>query len=640
MGKQFGSRVPGLLPTLTLAAALMPVAGHPVERSEVPERLRWDLRDLYADEAAWLADKSALAAELPKVAAWRGRLGESAQVFAQAIAQQEAATQRANRLYAYALQLYDQDARVARSMQMKQEAQQALTDLQTATSYMRPEILALGRTTIDRYLAAEPALAPYRMYLDDILRAAPHTLSESEERILAGAATLAESGETVRSVFTSAELPYPEITLASGEKVKLDAAGYTRYRASPDKAERDAVFKAFGTRYGEFGRTLAATLNAEIQAHDFFRRERKFGSSLEAALFDFNIPTRVYTQLLADVHANLPTLHRYLRLRQKIMGLDQLGYEDLYAPIVSAVELRYTPEQAQALTLEAFAPLGKEYVDVLRRGYAERWLDVLPNEGKTQGAYSNTVYGVHPYQLLNFNGGYEDVSTLAHESGHSMHSYLSSKHQPYATWSYSTFVAEVASTLNESLLFRHMLAGAKNDATRLFLLSSYLDVLRTTLFRQTLFAEFELWMHETVERGEPLTGESLSKKYLELVRRYYGHDQGVTRVDDIIAAEWAYIPHFYLNFYVYQYATSMIGGMSLSEGIIGEQARRAGTATRNRDAYLELLSAGSSKYPIELLKDAGVDMTTSQPFEAAMREMNRIMDEMERIYARGGSTGG
>jgi oligoendopeptidase F len=314
------------------------------------------------------------------------------------------------------------------------------------------------------------------------------------------------------------------------------------------------------------------------------------------------------------------------------MGLDRLGYEDLYAPIVADVKLQYTPEQAQALTLEAFAPLGKGYVEVLRRAYDERWMDLLPNEGKSPGAYSNTVYGVHPFQLLNFNGGYADVSTLAHESGHSMHSYLASKHQPYATAGYSTFVAEVASTLNESLLFRHMLARAQDDATRLFLLSSYLDVMRTTLFRQTLFAEFEMRIHEAVERGEPLTGETLSKMYLELVRTYYGHDQGVVTVDASIGAEWAYIPHFYRNFYVYQYATSLIGGMSLSEGIIGDQARQDGTAERNRDAYLRLLSSGSSKYPIDLLKDAGVEMTSSQPFEAAMREMNRIMDEMEKIY--------
>jgi oligoendopeptidase F len=335
------------------------------------------------------------------------------------------------------------------------------------------------------------------------------------------------------------------------------------------------------------------------------------------------------------VHANLPTLHRYLKLRQKIMGLPQLGYEDLYAPIVQKVDLQYTPEQGMQLTLDAFAPLGAEYVEILRKGYGDRWVDFMPNTGKSPGAYSNTVYGVHPYQLLNYNGAWDDVSTLAHESGHSMHSYLSSAQQPYATASYSTFVAEVASTLNENLLLHHVLDQTNDDRTRLFLLSSYLDSMRTTLFRQTLFAEFELKIHESVERGEPLTGESLNKLYLELLRKYYGHDAGVVHVDELYAAEWAFIPHFYSNFYVYQYATSMIGGMSLADGIIGKPAVASGKAQQNRDAYLRLMAAGSSKYPIDLLKDAGVDMTTSEPFNAAIREMNAIMDEMEKIYARG-----
>jgi oligoendopeptidase F len=259
----------------------------------------------------------------------------------------------------------------------------------------------------------------------------------------------------------------------------------------------------------------------------------------------------------------------------------------------------------------------------------------MPNTGKSPGAYSNTVYGVHPYQLLNFNGAWEDVSTLAHESGHSMHSFMSSAQQPYATASYSTFVAEVASTLNENLLLHHVLDQTRDDRTRLFLLSSYLDSMRTTLFRQTLFAEFELRIHELVERGEPLTADSLNKLYLELLRRYYGHDAGVVNVDELYGAEWAFIPHFYRNFYVYQYATSMIGGMSLADGMIGKDAVKSGKAQRNRDAYLRLLAAGSSKYPIDLLKDAGVDMTTSEPFNAAIREMNAIMDEMEKIYARG-----
>jgi oligoendopeptidase F len=517
---------------------------------------------------------------------------------------------------------------------MQQQATQVYSELQTATAFMRPELLAVGRPTIERFLAEEPRLGQYRMFLDDILRAAPHTLSQAEEKIVARAGLLAQAPGSVHSVFTNADLPYPEITLSTGEKVRLDASAYNRYRASPVKADRDAVFAAFWGRYGEFTRTLATTLNAHVESHVFQKDVRNFGSSLEAALFDYNIPVPVYTRLIEDVHANLPTLHRYLRLRQKIMGLDSLGYEDLYAPIVEKVDLRYTPEEAMALTLDAFKPLGPEYVEVLRKGFASRWVDFMPSTGKRTGAYSTSVYDAQPFQLLNYNGAWDDVSTLAHESGHSMHSYLAAKNQPYATADYSIFVAEVASTLNENLLFHHVLDRTKDDRARLFLLSSYLDTMRTTLFRQTLFAEFELRMHELVERGEPLTGDSLSTLYLELLRKYYGHDQGVVKVADAYGAEWAYIPHFYSNFYVYQYATSLIGGMSLAENIIGKDAVKSRRAAKGREAYLQMLKAGSSKYPVDLLKDAGVDMTTSQPFEAAMREMNRIMDEIELIYAR------
>lgn len=625
-------RFPALL--AAVAAMLFSTGTPAAERSEVPDKYKWDLASLYADEAAWVAAKQELTGEIAGLGRWQGKLGESAATLLGAMGDWEAASRKAERFYSYAFQLYDQDTRVGRSLQMQQEASQVYTELQTAVAYMRPEILAVGREKIDGFLAAEPRLAQYRMFFDDILRAAPHTLSPAEEKIVARAGALAQTGGTVHSVFTSGELPFPEVTLSTGEKLRLDAAAYSKHRASPVKADRDAVFAAFWGRYGEFAGTLATTLNAHVQSHVFNKDVRGFGSSVEAALFDFNIPQAVYTRLIDDVHANLPTLHRYLKLRQKIMGLPALGYEDLYAPIVDRVDLRYTPEEGMALTLEAFAPLGPQYVEALRKGYASRWVDFLPNTGKSPGAYSNTVYGVHPYQLLNYNGAWDDVSTLAHESGHSMHSFLASAHQPYATANYSTFVAEVASTLNENLLFHHVLDRTKDERTRLFLLSSYLDTMRTTLFRQTLFAEFELRMHEAVERGEPLTGESLSKLYLGLVRKYYGHDEGVVKVADAYGAEWAYIPHFYRNFYVYQYATSLIGGMSLAEGFIGKGAANPKQAARNRDAYLRMLSAGSSKYPIELLKDAGVDMTTSQPFEAAMREMNRIMDEMERIYAR------
>jgi oligoendopeptidase F len=627
-----GGRFAGVLAAVLVALA--PLGARATERADIPERYKWDLSALYAGEQQWVAAKKKINEDIPQLARWQGRLGESPATLLAAMKDWEATMLAVERLYSYAAQLSSQDTRVGRHQQMEQEAAQVYTDLQSATAYMRPEILALGRPAVEGLLRSEPALAPYRMFFDDILRAAPHTLSAAEEQIVARAGIMAQGPGAVHSIFTNAELPFPEVTLSTGEKVRLDAAAYTKYRGSPVQADRELVFKAFWTRYGEFTRTLATSLNAHVQSHVFYKDTRKFDSSLAAALFDYNIPTSVYTQLIADVHANLPTLHRYLRLRQKIMGLDQLGYEDLYAPIVDEVELEYTPEQGMQLTLEAFEPLGKDYVETLRKGYADRWVDFLPNEGKSAGAYSTMVYGVHPYQLMNFNGTWEEVSTLAHESGHSMHSYLAGAAQPYATSNYSIFVAEVASTLNENLLFRHAYAKAGDDRTRLFLLSSYLDRMRTTLFRQTLFAEFELRIHEAVERGEPLTGESLSKLYLELLRTYYGAEQGVVRIDDAYGAEWAYIPHFYSNFYVYQYATSMIGGMSLVDGIVGREAVSSGKAAAHRDAYLDMLAAGSSKYPVELLKDAGVDMTTSQPFEAAMREMNRIMDEIEQIYAR------
>jgi oligoendopeptidase F len=514
---------------------------------------------------------------------------------------------------------------------MKQRAEQMQVDLRSATAWVRPELIAMGAEKIRGGVAVDPGLAPYRPFLDDIVRRAPHTLSAEDEALLASMGNVADTGQSVYSTFTAAEMPFPEVEVSTGETVRVDQAAFTRWRAEPNRGDRLAVYRAFFGRYQDFRRTLAATLTGQVQAHDTARKARKFESSLQAALFNDNVPVQLYRQLLDDVHANLPTLHRYLKLRQRLMGVDRLGYEDLYAPIVPKVDLRFSPEEAQAITLEAFEPLGPEYVEALRQGYAARWVDFLPSTGKRQGAYSTGVYGVHPFQLLNYNGRYEDLSTLAHESGHSMHTFLSDSNQPYVTHDYATFVAEVASTLNENLLFHHMLESVEDDTTRLFLLGSYLDNLRHTLFRQTLFAEFELAIHEKVEKGEPLTGDDLNALYLGLVRRYYGHDQGVCQVDDAYAVEWAYIPHFYYNFYVYQYATSVVAAVSLANGIAAERAQGG---TQRRDAYLALLKSGSSDYPVALLERAGVDMRTSAPFKAAMAEMNRIMDEMDQILAK------
>jgi oligoendopeptidase F len=531
-------------------------------------------------------------------------------------------------LATYASMRSDEDTRVSKPREMKQTADDLGVKFAAATAFIRPEILALGEAKVRSFAARDQRLAPFGPWLDDILRYAPHTLSAPEEKVSAEAAIMADGPSNAYTTFTNADLPYPEVTLKSGEKVRLDASAYTKYRAAEDRDDRDLVFKTFWNRYREFERTLGTTLDAQVKVHVFDKNVHKFASCLEAALFNSDVPTSVYTQLIKDVHANLPTLHRYLKLRQRMMGLDQLRYEDLYAPIVKKMELRYTPEQARELVLAAVAPLGPQYVADLKKGYDARWVDFMPNTGKKSGAYSTGAYGVHPFQMQNFTGLYDEVSTLAHESGHSMHTFLSDKNQPYPTHDYKIFVAEVASTLNENMLLHYMLSQTKDRDARLFLLGSYLDGLRTTLFRQTLFAEFELKIHQMAEQGEPLVGEKLTEIYRGLAKEYYGDAAGVCKVDDLYGVEWAYIPHFYYDFYVYQYATSITASAKIAADI------RADKTSRSRDAYLKMLSSGSSKYPIDLLKGAGVDMTTSEPFNAAIKEMNDTMDEMEKLLAQ------
>jgi len=624
-------RILSLVLCVALGAVSAPAI--PSERSAVPDRLKWDLADLYPSEQAWIEAKRQLREGIQGIAGSRGSLGTSAESLHRGLKAWADLLQRSTRISAYGSQLYDLDQRVGRSQQMDQEAQQLRNDLATAVSWIEPEILALGAERVRGFVAAFPPLGEYRQPLEDILRRAPHTLTPEAEKIVAQAGSLESAAADIRGIFANADFPYPEVTLKSGEKVRLDAAAYTKYRAASSRDDRLLVFKEFWGTYNGFTRTLGTALNAHVRAHVFEKEVRHHASCLESALFRDNIPVRVYTRLLDDVRANLPTLQRYLKLRQRMMKLDELGYEDLYASIVPAYGRTFTPEEATAMTLEAVAPLGKEYQEILRKGFDSRWVDWLPSPGKRSGAYSNAVYGVHPYQLQNFTGLYEEVSTLAHEAGHSMHSFLADRSQPFATRDYPIFLAEVASTLNENLLFHSVLDGAKDDDTRLFLLGSYLDNLRTTLFRQTLFAEFELRIHEMVERGEPLTGSALNALYLKTLRGYYGHDAGICRVAEAYGAEWAYIPHFYYNFYVYQYATSVLAAVSLADGIRTEAAGST-PSTARRDGYLKMLSAGSSRYAYDLLKDAGVDLATSTPFQAAMREMNRIIDEMETILAR------
>lgn len=386
---------------------------------------------------------------------------------------------------------------------------------------------------------------------------------------------------------------------------------------------------AFFRALGAFSRTLGTIMNSNVQRALFYARSRRYGSTLEASLDGPNIPGSVYTRLVDGVNKNLATLHRYLRLRKRMMGIpDDLHYYDLYAPLVSSVDLRYSPEDAMKHVLASIAPLGGDYAAVVERAFSERWIDVFPNEGKRGGAYSNgAAYDVHPYMLLNYLGQYNDMSTLAHELGHTMHSYYSNKTQPYPLAGYHTFVAEVASTFNEALLLNHMLEQIKDVPTQMSLLGNYLESIKSTVFRQTQFAEFELRIHELGLQGQPITGDVLSKMYLEITRKYYGHDQGVVIVDDYVAAEWSYIPHFYHEFYVFQYATSLTAAEALSAGVTAGDAE----ATRR---YLKFLGSGGSKYPIDLLKDAGVDMATDEPLNLTLKKMNRVMDEIEGLLGK------
>ena len=617
---------------LSLASALaLAFSAHAVERGAIPDKYKWNLADLYPSQAAWSASRESLAKRVSTFAEYKGHLGDSPQALAGALQAVFAFDNDLSRLNFYAAALADEDTRAETPLEMRQAAEQIWVQFSAATSWLRPEILSLDPAKVRAFLAQEPKLAPYGFFLEDVLRRKPHTLSSGEERVVAEAGNLGSAGNSVYSILSNADLPYPTVKLSSGVEVRLDSSAFGLHRASRVRADRDLVFDAFFGALKAYSRTMGATLYAQTNAHVFTKNVLKFDSCVEAALFRSAIPPAVYTQLLSDVRRNLPSLHRYLDLRKRMLGLATLRYQDLYVPLVGSVDLKFGPDEARAITLEAFTSLGSEYVEVLRKGYESRWTDFLPSTGKRSGAYSNGVYGVHPYQLLNFNGLYEDLSTLAHESGHSMHTALAYANQPYPTAEYPVFVAEVASTLNENLLFHHMLGKARDDETRLALLGNYLDRLRATLFRQTQFADFELAFHQMAERGEPLTGENLTALYLKIVREYYGHDKGVLQVDDLVGVEWAFISHFYMDFYVYQYATSLVASTALAKGIRDEA--KTGSSAR-RDAYLRMLKAGGSKFPIELLREAGVDMTTSAPFDATISEMNAIIDDMEKILAR------
>jgi oligoendopeptidase F len=598
------------------------------DRSKVPDKYKWDLTHIYPSDDAWKQAKARIVTEVPGIEQFKGTLGKSSQQLLGCLDRASNLTKELVRLNSYASLISDQDTRDSKYLAMHQEIRQVFSDFAAKAAYIEPEILSIETKTVDSFLRQEKKLEVYRHYLDDILRRKAHTGTAGEEKIIADASLMSDAAESIYGVFSDADFPYPEVTLTNGDTVKLSKSAFTLYRTVQNQEDRKKVFASFFGKLNEYRRTFGTEMNAEVKKNMFYHRARKYGSSLESALDANNIPVQVYHSLVDGVNNNLATFHRYLNLRKRILGLKELHYYDLYAPLLSNVDLKYTIDDAETHVEACLAPLGKEYVSVIDKAFKDRWIDFYPTDGKRSGAYSNgSVYDVHPYMLLNFNGKYDDVSTLAHELGHTMQSYLSNKSQPYPTSDYPIFVAEVASTFNEALLIDHMLKSITDDHVRLSLLGNYLEGIKGTVFRQTQFAEFELRMHEMAEKGESITGDALDELYLQITRKYYGHDKGVCLVDDEIKAEWAYIPHFYYNFYVYQYATAFTASAALSEQVLGgDQA-----ATRR---YLEFLSAGGSDYAIDLLKKAGVDMTTSRPLELTMGKMNRVMDEMEKILDR------
>ncbi|MFA9388431.1 MAG: oligoendopeptidase F [Prolixibacteraceae bacterium] len=594
-------------------------------RSEIADQYKWNLNDVYGSEESWRTAKTELTQKLDEVEQFKGTLTQSAQNLLNCLEWNSNVTKEASKLYIYAGMNSDLDTRDMKFTGMKQELQQLFSDFGAKSAFIQPEILSAEWSTIDGFIQSEPKLEMYRMGLENMFRTKKHTLSEAEERIMALSGMIGGTAQQVYSTFSNAELPQPEVTLSDGEKISIGSAEYSKYRASSNRADREIVFDAYWNNYAKFKASFGEMLYGNVKTDMFNAKARHYESSLEAALYPNDIPTDVYHSLVENVNKNLPAFHRYLKIKKRMMGVDTLKYLDLYAPVVKDVEEKYSYDEAKAIILEALKPLGSEYVATVKKAIDERWIDVYPTPGKRSGAYSNGAhYDGHPFILLNYTNLYDDVSTMAHELGHTMQSYFSNKNQPYPLADYQIFVAEVASTFNEVLLFNYMIKRVENDDLKLSLLMNWLDRFKGTLFRQTQFAEFELKIHEAAEAGQPLTGDTFSEMYTDIVNRYYGHNEGVCYVDDYINMEWAFIPHFYYNFYVYQYSTSFTASMSLAEKVMSGDKE----TLKN---YMNFLGAGGSDYPIDLLKAAGVDMTSSDPFEKTISAMNKVMDEIEKI---------
>jgi oligoendopeptidase F len=588
---------------------------------------QWDLRDLYPTPAAWNESYERSGRAVSALARYRGTLG-SAEGLLAALTAVSDARREILRLYTYAALRADEDLRVAANGERRQRAQTLFTQFSEAIAWLAPEILQLGEAKVRSFVAQSPELARrFDFYLRETLRAAPHTLGLEAESVLAATGNVLAQPKSVFDQLVEAELPYPTLEIA-GSAVRLATPEYEKYRSSSDRAMRKAVFDAFWGTFASYQGTLGANLTTQVMGSVFSARSRRFDSALQQALFEDNMPEPVYRTLVAQANAGLPTLHRYLKLRQRLLGISgELAYYDNYPPLFKLAQpLTFSIEDSRRLTRSALAPLGSEYLALFDRGVAAPWSDMRPRPGKASGAYViGSAYDVHPYVLLNHNDDFASLSTFAHEWGHAVHTLLANAAQPFEKASYSTFIAESASIANELLLADFLVRTATSREEKLFYLAEQLESIRQTFFRQVMFSEFQLSIHEAREKGEPLSGAAITERYCTLLKRYYGAAEGVMTIDPLYCNEWAYVPHFYYGFYVWQYATSMVGAAQFVRDLTGPDAEAA------RARFITLLKAGGADDAYELYRRAGVDLAQPAPYQALLARMNRVMDEIEAL---------
>ena len=616
------SRRQMMLSTAALAAMANSGAAFAISQANAAATgAQWDLTDLYPSEAAWEAERKAIRALIPSLAQYKGKLGRSAAELRTALQAQSDIGKRASRLFTYASLKADEDLRIAVNQERKSQAQDVFTALGEATAWTSPEIVALGAAKVNAFIASDPGLKKFGFGLRDVLRQAEHTLSPAEEKLLASAGTPLAGPNDIRDQLAASDIPRPTVKLSDGREIRLDDQGYTIARGAPNRTDRKLVFDKFWASYKAFENSLGTSLAAQVKGDMFRAKSRKYDSALQAALDGSNLPEAVYRTLIAETNRGLPVLHRYFELRRRMLGLSDMGYWDIYPPLVKS-DRTYSLAEMRELTLEAIKPLGPEYSRLFAEASAKRWMDPAPRPGKASGAYMQPgAYDVHPYLLMNLSDKYDGLGTYAHEWGHAMHSLLANSAQPYELASYPTFTAEVASTTHDVLMATTLAERAKTKEEKLFYLGQIMENYRGTFFRQSMFAEFQLAINDLANKGEALSGEKMSAIYLDLLKRYHGPK---VMVEPVYSAEWMYIQHFYFGFYVWQYATSITAANFFAQKIMH------GTPA-DRDRYLALLKAGGSDYGYNLLKLGGLDMATAEPYQLIVDSFSKVLDQAEAL---------